>query len=109
MLLLLFAAQFQVGLMPAEAGGRAVMVICSGDGPLMMVVDPTTGKLRPAPPATKSSGCDWAGGALAVEPAATAVLFVAPVVGVAPQTAADVWRPAHDPRGIWARGPPRSM
>lgn len=109
-LLLLFAAQFQVGLMPAEdASGRMVMVICSGDGPLMMVVDPQTGELRPAPPATQTSGCHWAGGDVAVVTPTQPLVLEAQLSAVDPVIETDLWRPAHDPRGIWARGPPRLM
>ncbi len=109
-LLLIFSAQFQVGLMPAQdASGRMVMVICSGDGPLMMVVDPQTGELRPAPPATKTSGCHWAASDVAVMAAALPVVIAAQLRAVEPVIETDLWRPAHDPRGIWARGPPRLM
>lgn len=109
-LLLVLATQFQTGLMPAEAGGRAIMVICSGDGPMMMVLDPTTGTFHPAPSETRKSGCDWAGcGAVALEPRLAVPVFAPRLSGMAPATAAILWRPSHDPRGVWARGPPLSV
>ncbi|NBZ86763.1 DUF2946 family protein [Stagnihabitans tardus] len=108
LLLLIFSAQFQVGLMPAQgAEGGMVMVICSGEGPMMMVLDPATGEFRPAPPSTKKSSCDWAACGLAIEPVQTSPVFLSRVTTAAPVIEADIWRPAHDPRGIWARGPPR--
>ena len=108
LLLLIFSAQFQVGLMPAQgAEGGTVMVICSGDGPMMMVLDPATGEFRPAPPSTRKSGCDWAGCGLAVEPVQVTPVFVSRVIPATPVIETDLWRPAHDPRGLWARGPPR--
>ncbi|MCW1918924.1 hypothetical protein NX862_09160 [Rhodobacter sp. KR11] len=110
LLLLMFSAQFQVGLMPAEdASGQMVMVICSGDGPMMMVLDPQTGELRQAPPSTTKSGCHWASADVAVVPVSLPVVIAAPVRAVSHVTESDLWRPAHDPRGLWARGPPRLM
>ena len=86
------------------------MVICSGDGPMMMVLDPSTGEFRPAPPSTKKSGCDWACcGALAVTARFDLPHPVPRLLGLAPETAVVLWRPAHDPRGIQARGPPLSV
>ena len=105
--LLVLATQFRVGLMPAEAGGQAIMVICAGDGPMMMVLDPVTGEFHPAPPDTKSSGCDWAGcGAVAFEIRIDIPDFAPRLLGLGAETAVVQWRPGHDPRGIWARGPP---
>ena len=109
LLLLIFSAQFQVGLMPAQGAEGMVMVICSGDGPMMMVLDPATGEFRPAPPSTKKSGCDWAGCGLALVPVQELPPLVTQVTPVAPVIETDLWRPAHDPRGIWARGPPQVM
>jgi hypothetical protein len=110
LLLLIFSAQFQVGLMPAKgAAGQVVMVICSGDGPMMMVLDPVTGTFHKAPSDTRKSGCDWVGAHAAIAPETVLPVLMAQVQAVAPVIEADLWRPAHDPRGIWARGPPRQM
>lgn len=108
--LLGLAVPFQVGLMPARTGEGVVMVICSGDGPMLMVFDPATGTFHKAPAETAKTHCDWAASPVAM-PAAPAE-FDLPLrlwTGVDRATMAEIWRPAHDPRGLWARGPPLSV
>lgn len=107
-LLLVMSAQFQVGLMPAQAAdGQVVMVICAGDGPMILVLDPETGTFHPAPSGTMTSDCSWAVQGLALLPEPGLPPRALRVTALAPVIEADLWRPAHDPRGIWARGPPR--
>lgn len=105
---LVLAALFPVGVMPGQdQDGQTVMVLCSGDGPMLMVLDPVTGAFHKAPASGKSA-CHWAAGpALAALP--TPQALPVPVLltrrAALPLSAA-LWQPAHDPRGIFARGPP---
>lgn len=106
--LLLVSALFPVGMMAqAGADGQTVMVICSGDGPMRLVLDPVTGQFHKAPSSGKT-GCDWAMAQDAGDIAAPPALPLPPLAHsrAAPVQASLLWRPAHDPRGIWARGPP---
>ncbi len=100
------------GVMPTQdASGGLVMVICSGEGAVSMTFDPATGVVMPAKPAPAKPGCDWAM-AQTVADLALPVVLPLPVLGTgraAPALAADLWRPAHDPRGIQARGPPSAI
>jgi len=109
---LVLSALFPVGLMPTQGrDGQMVMVLCSGNGPMLMVLDPATGELRQAPATRRQTACDWAT-AQALSDLATPVALPAlpaKVRRAGPAFAANLWRPAHDPRGIWARGPPSSM
>jgi hypothetical protein len=99
------------GVMPEwGATGGIEMVLCSGDGAVVMVMDPATGETRPKPDRTSAKpGCDWA------MAQGVADLAPLPFALTAPETAThraararanDLWRPAHDPRGLYARGPP---
>lgn len=100
------------GVMPAQdAAGGIVMVICSGEGPVSMTFDPATGTVTPAKPAPAKPGCDWAM-AQTIADLALPVALPLPALGTgraAPALAADLWRPAHDPRGLQARGPPSAI
>jgi hypothetical protein len=95
------------GFMPdRNAAGDMVLVLCSGDGPAMLVIDPATGR-----PVEKRAACQWSvAGAAAIGPAPVALPF-APLqkTTTLAATEADLWHPAHDPRGIWARGPPEPV
>lgn len=108
--LLLLAALFPVGMMPGMGqDGQVVMVLCSGNGPVQMVLDPMTGAFHKAP-AQGGPACDWAGAQAALDVAPPVVVPVAVVVRRAgPDLAVALWRPAYDPRGLWARGPPVSI
>ena len=109
---LLLAALFPVGLMARTgADGQMVMVLCTGDGPVQMVLDPVTGQFHKAPPTSDRTGCDWAMSQVAGDIAPPAPLPLPPdaMSRAAPALAVALWRPAHDPRGIWARGPPASV
>ena len=98
------------GVMPQLAGDGIEMVLCSGDGAVTMVLDPATGELSPKQePNSGKPGCDWAmAQALADLPAQATALPLPMFTTHRAQRdlAADLWRPAHDPRGIYARGPP---
>ena len=106
---LLALGLFPAGVMPTlGSDGGMVLVLCSGDGPMLMTVDPATGTFKKAPPSAPKTACDWAmaqaGGTL---PAAmTLPLPPQNLVRSAPALASLDYRPAHDPRGIYARGPP---
>ena len=106
---LLALGLFPAGVMPTlGSDGGMVLVLCSGDGPMLMTVDPATGTFKKAPPSAPKTACDWAmaqaGGTL---PAAmTLPLPPQTLVRAAPALASLDFRPAHDPRGIYARGPP---
>ena len=108
-LTLLALGLFPAGVMPTlGSDGGMVLVLCSGDGPMLMTVDPATGTFKKAPPSAPKTACDWAmaqaGGTL---PAALALpLPPQTLVRAAPALASLDFRPAHDPRGIYARGPP---
>ena len=103
------------GYMPVQgADGGITMVICSGDGPVTMILDPATG----APMAQdgskdgpKDGRCSWAQAAMAVADLAPTQL--APPVMLArafvPVLPDGLWRPAFDPRGLFARGPPATV
>lgn len=97
------------GVMPAPGqDGGMVMVICSGGDAVNMVLDPATGTYVPATPVSEKPGCDWAmahGTAVLVLPAPLPLPAFA-TRRAAPALSADLWRPAHDPRGVLARGPP---
>jgi hypothetical protein len=93
------------GFMPdRNAAGEMVLVLCTADGPVELTLDSgghPVSKSKPAP-------CHWAGAGASVVLAQPLDL---PLPGAGPMqtlaaTEADLWRPAHDPRGIWARGPP---
>ena len=99
------------GVMPhvGETGGLE-LVLCSADGPVSMVIDPITGEAsRKSPTGSAKSGCDWAlAHSLTTLTAATPTPIPPQTLDrrAAPAMAAALWRPAHDPRGLYARGPP---
>lgn len=100
---------FPAGVMPGQgADGAMTLVICTGNGPMLMVVDPATGSLKKAPAAAPQAACDWA---------MTRAAAMMPLPAVLPRPpeamqrarlalASPEFRPAHDPRGLYARGPP---
>jgi len=106
---LLALGLFPAGVMPGQGSdGQMVWVLCTGDGPMLITLDPATGTFKQAPPSSPKSACDWAmaqaGGTL---PAAmTLPLPPQTLERATPALASLDFRPAHDPRGIYARGPP---
>lgn len=49
------------GAMPYRAAdGSLVLVLCTGDGPVEMLLDTATGDTRPVPKDTGHGPCDWA-------------------------------------------------
>ena len=95
------------GFMPVrDADGTLRMVICADGAMVEVVMDLNTGQPVDQPP--EDGRCDWAQIAVAV-PLADQPLPGPPLhlpVQMAPATPDDLWQPAHDPRGLYARGPP---
>lgn len=114
--LLAVLAVLSLGLIPpgvmAEQGadGGIEMVLCAGDRAATMVLDPTTGEARPKQNSQSAKpGCDWAMAQAAADLAPLPFALAQPPAQArraAPALANDLWRPAHDPRGLYARGPP---
>jgi hypothetical protein len=97
------------GVMPGRsAEGTLTLTLCSGDGPVDVTIDLATGEPLAPGHGKVSQTCDWAMGQVAAlvgaEPVANGPLQVLRPFDTAPETFA--YRPAHDPRGLWARGPP---
>jgi hypothetical protein len=106
---LLALGLFPAGVMPTlGSDGGMVLVLCSGDGPMLMTVDPATGTFKKAPPSAPKTACDWAMAQAGVTLPAALTLPLPPQTQVraAPALASLDFRPTHDPRGIYARGPP---
>ena len=114
--LLAFVAAFGLAILPhgvmphVGATGALELVLCSVEGPVTMVVDPITGETkRKAPSDSAKPACDWA-----TAHSSGTVLTEAPFPKppqtldrqAAPAMETALWRPAHDPRGLYARGPP---
>ena len=114
--LLAFVAAFGLAILPTGvmphvgATGALELVLCSVEGPVTMVVDPITGETkRKAPSDSAKPACDWA-----TAHSSVTVLTEAPFPKppqtldrqAAPAMETALWRPAHDPRGLYARGPP---
>lgn len=99
------------GFMPGRASdGTMTLVICADGLPVEIVVDAVTG--QPVQKQAPEDGrCDWAQAVQAV------ALLTQPVLPspvrlagrFTPVATDDLWRPAHDPRGLWARGPPATV
>jgi hypothetical protein len=99
------------GVMPERAAsGGMEMVLCSGDGTVTMVLDPATGAALPKQDRQSAKpGCDWAMARAVADLAPLPFVLAQPTAEArraAPPLANDLWRPAHDPRGLYARGPP---
>lgn len=99
------------GYMPGRGDdGMLTMVICADGAMVEMVMDAATG--APADRAAPEDGrCAWAQAALALavpgQPDLPPPLRL--VHRLHPAAPDDLWRPAHDPRGLFARGPPRPV
>ena len=108
----LLLAGIAPGYMPVRgADGAITMVICADGMAVEVAIDPATGEPVAQDAAPEDGRCAWAQLAMAVHPVAEPVL--APprqmAVVLVPAAPDDLWRPAHDPRGLWARGPPASV
>jgi hypothetical protein len=99
------------GYMPVQgAGGGITMVICSVDGPVSMSIDPVTGE-ELGHKAPKDGRCSWAQMTSAVV-IADMPMVSPPILlsrAVVPASPDNLWRPAFDPRGLFARGPPATV
>lgn len=97
------------GYMPVQgADGGITMVICSGAGMVSVTLDPETGAPVPHDEAPEDGRCAWAQIAVAavlpeVAPALPPMTLPRVLLPASPD---DLWRPAFDPRGLFARGPP---
>jgi len=106
---LLALGLFPAGIMPGQDhAGRIALVLCSGDGPMLMVLDPATGTFQKAPPSAPKAACDWA---MAQAHGTTTPVLTLPLPPLTESRASFAlasldFRPTHDPRGIYARGPP---
>jgi hypothetical protein len=92
------------GVMPQRTAQGITLVLCSVDGLVEVTLDPATG----APvPGTPDPHCDWSTAQVLALTALPAT-FAPPVTlrPVEPARETPVHRPAHDPRGLFARGPP---
>lgn len=109
LLALVVLAALPPGVMPRQnEDGGLVMVICSGQGTVQMVLNPLTGEMQPKAPEDDRASCGWAM-AQALPDLVQPFALAAPAAvtrAATPATAAPLWRPAHDPRGLYARGPP---
>lgn len=112
LLALVVLALLPPGVMPRVTADGLAMVICSDAGAVVMVIDPTTGALTPEAPDSGKSGdraiCGWAM-AQSLPDLVQPFALSAPTTvahAVTPTTASVSWRPAYDPRGLYARGPP---
>jgi hypothetical protein len=89
----------------AAAGGM-VLILCTDEGAVEIAIDPATG----APVQKQKAGdpCIWSlAGAAGLLPQAVALPLPQPgVLRDLAATETDLWRPAHDPLGVLARGPP---
>ena len=106
---LLALGLFPTGVMPGQdQDGTVVLVLCSGNGPMLMVLDPATGTFQKAPPSAPKTACDWAMAQVGVTLPPAIALPLPPTTKVRASFALASldFRPAHDPRGLYARGPP---
>ncbi|MFV0358895.1 hypothetical protein [Tropicimonas sp.] len=75
-------------VMPTGSADGPVLVICTGDGPLEMVLDPATGEPVRKRPDDSAGQCSWANGAVAMDlrppVAAPAVIGLPTTVGLPP-------------------------
>ncbi|GHC56435.1 DUF2946 family protein [Neogemmobacter tilapiae] len=102
---------FAPGVMPTRgADGTMQVVLCSPEGPVHVTIGPD-GTPIPTQDQPRDDRCDWAVNhvdlALLTTPALPTPLEISLAM---PQ--ADLWadhRPAHDPRGLYARGPPAQL
>jgi hypothetical protein len=102
---------FAPGVMPTRgADGGMQVVLCSPDGPVNVTIGPD-GQPQPAKDHPSDDRCDWAVGRADLALADLPILMEPVTLGL-PMGMTDLWaehRPAHDPRGIYARGPPNRL
>jgi hypothetical protein len=97
------------GVMPGRsADGTLTLTLCSGDGPVDVTIDLATGEPVAPGHGKVSQTCDWAMGQVAAlvgdaDAQSGPPLVLRPFDAPAETFA---YTPAHDPRGLWARGPP---
>ncbi len=106
-----FLSLFAPGVMPTRgADGTMQVVLCSPEGPVQVTIGPD-GTPVPAREQPRDDRCDWAMNHADLALADQADL-PAPAMIALPIARADLWaehRPAHDPRGLYARGPPARL
>jgi hypothetical protein len=93
------------GVMPGRAAdGKVVLVLCTPDGPQEMSVDLG----GPTPDHPTDPRCAWAQAHVVADLGlgTSFPILAGRVTRAAPATSYQSFRPAHDPRGIFARGPP---
>lgn len=99
------------GVMPSRAADGAMQVVlCSPDGPVSVTIGPD-GQPQPAKQHPTDDRCDWAMNRADLGLGDVTDLPLPVVVALAFDLA-DLWaehRPAHDPRGLYARGPPANL
>lgn len=99
---------FAPGVMPSRgADGAMQVVLCSPEGPVNVTIG-ADGQPVPAKEQPSDKRCDWAmnHADMALLDQTSALL---PAHLPRPLLRADLWvdhHPAHDPRGLYARGPP---
>lgn len=99
------------GYMPQRsADGALTLVICSDQGAVELRVDPATGEPL-SQQAPEDDRCHWAQAGMAALITATPAVALPPatLVPLTPTAPDDLWRPAFDPRGLFARGPPATV
>lgn len=99
------------GVMPhLGKDGTIELVLCTGDGPVTMLLDADTGQAEhKAPTDTAKPACDWSmANSHSMGLGETSTASPPETLGhrANPTLATNLWRPAHDPRGLYARGPP---
>jgi hypothetical protein len=101
------------GVMPVRAAdGTIVLSLCAGSGTVDMVIDLATGKEVPRSDHQQDDKpCDWSvSHAQVLEPVigilSDLALILQTITLPLPQ---QFHRPAHDPRGLFARGPPQPV
>ncbi len=97
------------GVMPGRsADGTMTLTLCSGAATVAIVIDANTGDPVSPGHGQVSQTCDWAMGQLSAlvgedDASAGPALILRPFD---PPSEIFAYTPAHDPRGLWARGPP---
>ena len=99
------------GVMPdLGTEGQLVLVLCTADGPMEMTISSATGQQAPSGQGDDPR-CHWAQAdmSLALLSTPELALLKSGAARVTPATQTTRWRPAYDPRGLWARAPPQIL